>query len=80
MRPPSRALNSILLGTDNTLSAANDNVIRFNPNGTTDLTFGNLGIDGNPGTGRARVNSLIWRPAAGPIFGLEMIDIGPAVQ
>ena len=57
-----------ILGTDNTLTAAgNDNVVRFNPNGSSDQSFGNLGIDGNPGTGKLRVNVTHFNNASSPL-------------
>ncbi|HWS99557.1 MAG TPA: Calx-beta domain-containing protein [Pyrinomonadaceae bacterium] len=45
-----------ILGTDNTLSGSPDSVVRFNPGGSLDQSFGNLDVNGNPGHGRARVN------------------------
>ncbi len=39
-----------ILGTDTTLSGTTDNVVRFNPDGSLDQSFGNLGIDGSPRT------------------------------
>ncbi|HYG80904.1 MAG TPA: carboxypeptidase regulatory-like domain-containing protein, partial [Pyrinomonadaceae bacterium] len=59
-----------ILGTDNTLTAAgNDNVVRFNSNGTIDQSFGNFGIDGEPeGTGRLKVNVTHYNGASSPLY------------
>ncbi|MDQ3798196.1 MAG: FG-GAP-like repeat-containing protein [Acidobacteriota bacterium] len=45
-----------ILATDNT--ATNGNYVRLNPNGSPDLSFGNLGIDGAP-SGRGRLRLLV---------------------
>jgi uncharacterized delta-60 repeat protein len=57
-----------LIGTDDTFSAANDNVIRFNPNGSPDLSFGNFGIDGLPGRGITKVNVINFNGVSNPFY------------
>lgn len=58
-----------ILGTDNTLTARDlDNVIRFNPDGTVDQSFGNYGVDGAPeGTGRLKINVTHFNSASAAI-------------
>lgn len=67
-----------IIGTDNTLTAADtDNAIRFNPDGSPDLSFGNLGIDGAPGgRGRVRVNMTYFNGATVP-FNIGQILVRP---